>query len=355
VAYTSLPPSHDWNGKTVLITGVCGTVGSQLLRRLLRANPAEVVGLDNHESGIFLLQQRYRDYRNLRFYLADVRDRDTLIHRMRGIQIVLHAAALKHVLVCENAPYNAVSTNIVGVQNVIDAAMAASVERVIFTSSDKAVNPTNVMGTSKLMGERLITAANAYRRGPRPLFASTRFGNVLGSSGSVIPVFRKQIRVGGPVTLTDPEMTRFIMTLREAAELVMYSTFLAQGGEVFVTKMPVVRIEDLAAVMIEELAPRYGHDPQNIRIQHIGVHPGEKLYEELLTSEELRRTFELEHYFVVQPAFEAIYKSTDRIYPGMRSSTVDRPYNSAVEEAMDRESLRAYLRTSGLLEEGEST
>ena len=192
---------------------------------------------------------------SVQFQLGDVRDRDKLVQAMRGIDIVLHTAALKHVILCEQSPRDAVQTNIQGVQNLIDAATVNQVERVLFTSSDKAVNPTNVMGTSKLMGERLMTAANAHRRAGGPIFASTRFGNVLGSRGSVIPLFMRQISRGGPVTLTDPEMTRFIMTLREAVHLVMESTFLARGGEVFVTKMPIARIQDLAKVMVKTLAP----------------------------------------------------------------------------------------------------
>jgi len=153
------------------------------------------------------------------------------------------------VILCEESPRDAIQTNILGTQNVIDAAQANRVKRVLFTSSDKAVNPTNVMGTSKLMGERLMTAANAQRQGESdPLFSCTRFGNILGSRGSVIPLFKRQIGAGGPVTLTDPAMTRFIMTLEEAVQLVMDSVFLARGGEVFVTKMPVVRIARLTPI-----------------------------------------------------------------------------------------------------------
>ncbi len=215
----------------------------------------------------------------------------------------------------------------------------------MFTSSDKAVNPTNVMGTSKLMGERLMTAANAVRRGERPIFASTRFGNVLGSRGSVIPIFKRQINKGGPVTLTDPEMTRFIMTLEEAVRLVMESVFLTMGGEVFVTKMHVLRIADLADVMAEDLSP---DGPVPIKI--IGSKAGEKLYEELMNDEETRRTLELDRYFVVVPAFKSLYADVEYSYPGVEAKGVDRPYNSANEKAMPREELREYLKQHRLLE-----
>jgi len=230
---------------------------------------------------------------------------------------------------------------------VIDAAFANGVERVIFTSSDKAVNPTNVMGTTKLMGERLMTAANAHRRPDDPVFASTRFGNVLGSRGSVLPIFRKQIEAGGPITLTDPEMTRFIMTVEEAVALVLKSVFMARGGEVFVTKMPVVRIADIAQVMVEALAS----DPNSITIKIIGSKAGEKLYEELMNDEETRRTMEVDSFFVVLPAFKSVYGSIDYQYVGMTGDIgVDDPYNSSLQTPLGTDALKQYLRTNNLLE-----
>jgi FlaA1/EpsC-like NDP-sugar epimerase len=229
--------------KRILVTGACGTVGRELIRQLLEQHQTgELIALDNNESELFALEQQFAEYGHANFFLADVRDRDRLKDKMKGIDWVFHTAAFKHVLQCERSPFEAVQTNILGVQNIIYAAIENKVERVIFTSSDKAVNPTNVMGTSKLMGERLITAANSNLRGDGPVFASTRFGNVLGSRGSVIPIFRSQIRRGGPVTLTDPQMTRFIMSIEEAVQLVIDSGILCQGGEVFVTKMPAIRI-----------------------------------------------------------------------------------------------------------------
>jgi FlaA1/EpsC-like NDP-sugar epimerase len=338
-----------WKGKRVLITGICGTVGQELFRQLLPREPKEVVGIDNDESDLFFLAEECRDRDNVNLHLCDVRDEDNLKARTRGIDIILHTAALKHVMLCERAPGNAVQTNITGVQSVISAATANSVERVLFTSSDKAVNPTNVMGTSKLMGERLLSAANARKRDRGPIFASTRFGNVLGSRGSVIPLFKKQIAEGGPVTLTDPRMTRFIMTLREAARLVLESVFLANGGEVFVTKMPVLRIEDLAEVMIEELAPVHGYSPDEVDIEIIGAKPGEKFYEEMMNNEETRRTVELPSYFSILPAFKSLYHDTDYTYPGMNGVGIDQVYNSSTEPAMSKEELRTYLREKNLL------
>lgn len=342
---------NPWCDKRILITGVAGTIGRELLRQLVSFSPAEVIGIDSNESELFFVQQQYANSPHVHLFLSDVRNPEQLSRHMEEIDIVLHTAAYKHVFLCEQAPSNAVQTNILGTQNVVNVATAHKVERVIFTSSDKAVNPTSVMGTSKLMGERLITSANAVRHNGRPIFASTRFGNVLGSRGSVIPLFARQIASGGPVTLTDPEMTRFIMTLRDAVRLVMDSVFLARGGEVFITKMPTARIQDLASVMIEELAPRFGHDPKDIAIKLIGVIPGEKLYEELLNEEETRRTIELSRYFVVLPAFRPIYNVADYSYPESVRNSVDRAYSSANEPALSPSELRRMLVDRGLLDE----
>lgn len=337
----------EWQGKRVLVTGVCGTIGRQLLSKLNKLNPLEIVGIDNNETELFFVDQEYRNQPNVNISLCDVRDRSNLISRAEGIDIILHTAALKHVILCEKSPSDAIQTNILGVENVISAAKRVDAERVIFTSSDKAVNPTNVMGTSKLMGERLMTAANAQKRNDGPIFASTRFGNVLGSRGSVIPLFKKQIISGGPVTLTDPGMTRFIMTEEEAAELVMSSVFLARGGEVFVTKMPIIRIAELAEIMIELLAPHYGFRKEQIDIVEIGALAGEKLYEELMNQEETRRAKELERYFVITPAFKSVYQEIQYEYPGECESRVTSPYNSTIGSPMTKPELRKFL--NGLL------
>lgn len=343
--------SEYWKDKSVLITGVCGTIGSELLRQVGLLGCSRIVGIDNNESELFFLSQSYSDRDDVRLFLGDLRDRDKLMRKMRGIDVVLHAAALKHVILCEEAPRDAVQTNIIGMINIIDAAEANGVGRVVFTSSDKAVNPTNVMGTTKLMGERLVTAANAHRhREDGTVFVSTRFGNVLGSRGSVVPLFRRQIAQGGPVTLTDEAMTRFIMTVEDAVRLVMSSVFLAKGGEVFVTKMSVVRIIDLAHVMIEQLAPRYGFDPAQIQIRCIGSKPGEKLFEELLSEEEIRRTVELQDFFAILPAFKSVYREIEYGYAGLIADRVERPYNSRLESPMAHADLGEYLRKHGILD-----
>jgi FlaA1/EpsC-like NDP-sugar epimerase len=345
---------QTWGGLNVLITGVCGTVGGELLRQLAQQGCAHLTGIDNNEAELFFLSDNYSDSSLVDFFLCDLRDRDAVLRNCRGVDVILHAAAFKHVVLCERSPRDAVATNIQGLMNVIDAAETHRVSRLLFTSSDKAVNPSSVMGTTKLMGERIITAANAHRRQEHDtIFGSTRFGNVLGSRGSVIPLFVKQIARGGPVTLTDEGMTRFIMTLEDAVSLVLQSTFMARGGEVFVTKMPVARIADLASVMIEVLAPRFGFRPADIPIVVVGAKPGEKMYEELLNEEEVRRTVELENFFAVTPAFKGVYQSIHYDYEGIVSDRVQRPYNSALEPALSRDQLADFLRRHSLLQGGE--
>lgn len=326
--------------KTILITGACGTVAGELLRQIATLSPKRIIGIDHDEAGLFFRQMEYRDDPRFAFHLANVRDLDSLTSRFEGVDIVLHTAALKHVPLCEDAPLEAIQTNIVGTQNVLVAARKAGVERVLFTSTDKAVNPTNVMGTSKLMAERLVTASNTDNA---PISLTTRFGNVLGSSGSVVPVFRRQIAEGGPVTVTDASMSRFIMTLTQASTLVLESTFLGNAGDVLITKMPVVNINDLAHVMIEALAPLHGRKPDDIEVTNMGTRPGEKLYEELMNEEEVRRSWDIGDFLLVQPALSESGR------PETAVDRPDRPYNSDVETALTRLELHDFLDESQLL------
>lgn len=331
-----------YKDRKILVTGAAGTVGQEIARQIFSFRPAELRLMDNNESEMFFLMEQYRQ-KNAYCFLGDVRDRDKLEKLTKDIDIVIHSAAFKHVILSEYNPFDVVQTNIIGVENVIRAASISNVKQLLFTSSDKAVNPTNVMGTSKLMGERLITAANAVRKDNKTIFSSTRFGNVLGSRGSVVPLFMKQIKNGGPVTITDKRMTRFIMTIEEAAKLVLKSAVIAKGGEVFVTKMPVARIPDLAHVMIKLLAPRYGHNPSDIETVEIGSKPGEKRYEELMSDEEVHRSLELKDMFVVTPAFKSIYQSIQYEYPDTLATELRTSYVSENEEPMSGEQLGKYL------------
>lgn len=330
-------------GKRILVTGASGTVGSELVKQLMSQNINELRAVDNNEEGLFYLDQEYSSNGKLNCVFGDIRDEYKMNEVTRDVDYVFHAAALKHVPICERSPFDAVMSNVIGVQNVLRAALTNGVQRVIFTSTDKAVNPTNVMGTSKLMGERLVTAANNYAKNMATAFSSTRFGNVLASRGSVVQAFYQQIKGGGPIRLTSTDMTRFIMTIEESVRLVLAAGRLARGGEIFVPKMLVIRIEDLARVMIDMFAPKFGFDPKDIVIEVVGVRPGEKLYEELMTEEEASRAIELEDLFSILPTFSPLYKNIEYNYSGKTWERAEEAYDSETEPAMTIGELRRYL------------
>lgn len=288
-----------FRGKTILVTGGCGSIGSALVKQLLRLEPARVRIFDNSEGQLFELQQMLATkYDTVRFLLGDVRDERRLELAAEGADILIHTAAYKHVALCEYNPHEAVQTNVIGTQHVIQAALRKGVERAILISTDKAVNPVNTLGATKLLSEKLFL--NAAVGGGATRFSCVRFGNVLNSSGSVVRVFREQILRGSEVTLTSPEMTRFIMSSSEVTELVLRACQLMEGREVFLLKMRSMRVAELAEVMIEELAPLAGKDPTGIRIREIGIRPGEKLHEELISAAEARHVQDAGEVYILR-------------------------------------------------------
>ncbi len=332
-----------FSGKTVLVTGASGSVGQALIAKLLTYDIAELRCVDLNEERMFLIDIHYKNDPRIQTFVCNITDRLMMPRVMEKVDYVIHAAALKHVPSCERSPETAIDTNILGVENVIASARQMNVKKVLFTSSDKAVNPTNVMGTSKLMGERLITAANLINYGDHTTaFMSTRFGNVAGSSGSVIPVFAQQTRNGGPITLTDPQMSRFMMSLEESVMLILKSLVTGMGGEIFITKMPVFRIETLAHEIVDYIT---GDEKRAVEIEVIGIRPGEKLFEELMTEEEQGRSFEMDDLFVVLPAHKSMYQSS--LYEKYQSlSRPDRPYISKDEPEASRAVLRKLIEVS---------
>lgn len=279
--------SGHFSGKCVLVTGAAGSIGSELVRQLTQLGLQQLVLVDVAESGLYDVETELRDRKatDLVVRVADVRDRTSMAAVLQRYtpQIIFHAAAYKHVPLMEAQPEEAVHTNIVGTRTVAELACEAGVEQFILISTDKAVNPTSVMGASKRIAEMVVNSL-ARTRPNAPQFITTRFGNVLGSSGSVIPLFRKQIAAGGPVTLTDPEVTRFFMTIPEACRLVLEAATMGKGGEIFVFDMgKPVRIADLADKMIRLSGLEPGVD---IAVVNTGLRPGEKLYEELLATSE---------------------------------------------------------------------
>jgi len=345
--------STVYHDKTILITGSVGTVGSEGLREIALFDPKEIRLFDNNESKLFFQMQEFGNGIYVVPVLGDVRDFGKLQSVMDGVDVVFHLAAYKHVFLCECNPFDSVRTNVIGTQNVLKAAISAKVGRVLYTSSDKAVNPTNVMGTSKLLAEKVVTASSLQcTNGHRHLiFSSSRFGNVLGSNGSVIPIFQNQIKRGGPVTVTEKEMTRFVMTEKEAAKLVIKGAAIACGGEVFVTKMPVISIVDLAKVMIEILAPVYGFDEDNIGIEFIGARAGEKLYEELMSEEERSRAVEMKDMFSILPALKNGNGKMSYSYPSIMSQHIEKAYISRNEELLTINELKDYLLSNNILGE----
>ncbi len=313
-------PADFYKGKKILMTGGGGYIGGLLIEKLLEYDPQVVRVFDSNEWSLFNLRQRYPDEAGgkLRFLLGDVRNFNRLQYAFKGIDIVYHLAAYKHVPECEYNPIDAVENNVTGTSNVIQAAIENGVKKVILTSTDKAANPSNTMGATKLLAEKLMTAANIYGA-HTTVFACCRFGNVFGSSGSVVPLFEEQIRRKKQITITDPSMTRFVITKEKAVELLLTSCYLAEGGEIFIFKMPVINIGDLADVIIE----KHGAAKKTV----VGIRAGEKLYEELMTEEEAFRAYEGEEMYVVFPqmlrAKLSNYKGFRRVESVKKSRDMD--------------------------------
>lgn len=291
LSYTNHMAFTDWSSKKVLITGGTGSFGRAFLSYALEVLKPNVIRIFSRDE---LKQHEMRkqfNHPSVRFFIGDVRDRDRVERALRGVDIVIHAAAMKRVEACEYNPFEAVQTNIIGTQNIIDTAIDCSVEKVIAISSDKAVNPVNLYGATKLCQERIVTQSNAYVGPKRTRLACVRYGNVVGSRGSVVPIFREQAKTGS-LTITDERMTRFWITLDQAVRFVHSSIEMMQGGEIFVPKLPSMRITDLAHV----LAPK-------AQLKFVGIQPGEKLHEVMITEDEARHTIELNDRYVVEPEF----------------------------------------------------
>jgi FlaA1/EpsC-like NDP-sugar epimerase len=327
---------NSLEGKKVLITGGCGSVGSELVSQVLQANPAVIRVLDNDEASLFDLQTDHQEDSRLRFLLGDIRDRERLRLAIEGVDVVFHAAAVKHVEINEYNPFEAVQTNVRGTQNLIQAAIEEEVEAFVGISTDKASNPTSVMGATKLLSERLIIAANNYKGDKDICFGCVRFGNVLGSSGSVIPLFLEQIRDGGPVTVTDPDMTRFIMPIAEAADLVVEAYERMTSGEIFVLKMPAFQVGTLAEAMVEKYAPVADHDPHDIEIETVGARPGERIHEKLISEDERRQARELDNMYVILPQIDV---SAYQDVTHADAKSVENAYTSADETPLSKEEI----------------
>jgi UDP-N-acetylglucosamine 4,6-dehydratase len=276
--------------KTILVTGGTGSFGKKFVSRALETDVKKVIVFSRDELKQYEMAQEYTDPR-MRFFIGDVRDKERLLRAFEGVDIVVHAAALKHVGVCEYNPFEAIKTNILGAQNIIDAAIDRGLEKVIALSTDKAANPVNLYGATKLASDKLFVAANSYCGSKKTRFAVVRYGNVVGSRGSVVPFF-KRIKETGVIPITDERMTRFWITLDQGVQFVIDNLGRMRGGEIFVPKIPSMKVTDLATA----LAP-------DCKVEIIGIRPGEKLHETMITEDDARRTLDYGSYYVIQPEF----------------------------------------------------
>ncbi|TCT26463.1 UDP-N-acetylglucosamine 4,6-dehydratase [Melghiribacillus thermohalophilus] len=281
---------YNLKNKTILVTGGTGSFGKKFIKRILQYDVKKVIVFSRDELKQYEMAQEYTDPR-MRFFIGDVRDKERLYRAFDGVDVVIHAAALKHVGACEYNPFEAVKTNIHGAQNIIEAAIDRGVERVIALSTDKAAAPVNLYGATKLASDKLFVAGNSYVGDKETKFAVVRYGNVVGSRGSVVPFFLK-MKETGSLPITDERMTRFWITLDQGVQFVIDNLERMKGGEIFVPKIPSMRVVDLAQAIAPEC-----------ELDFVGIRPGEKLHEAMITEDDARRTLEYEDYFIIQPEF----------------------------------------------------
>ena len=324
-----------FNNQVLMITGGTGSFGNAVLRRFLESDLREIRILSRDEKKQDDMRKRYNDPK-LKFYLGDVRDLRSLNHAFRGVDYCFHAAALKQVPSCEFYPMEAVRTNVLGTENVLDAAVAAGVKRVVCLSTDKAVYPINAMGISKAMMEKVMVASSRNLNGTGTTICGTRYGNVMASRGSVIPLFVEQVLAGQPITITDPNMTRFMMTLDDAVELVLYAFEHGRNGDIFVQKAPAATIAVLAQALLKVM----GRPAHEIRV--IGTRHGEKLYEALLSREEMAAAQDLGTYYRIPPDLRDLNygKYVEEGEPGI---SVAEDYNSHNTTRLDVDGMAELL------------
>jgi UDP-N-acetylglucosamine 4,6-dehydratase len=306
------------DGKVVLVTGGTGSFGQRFIEAVLqRYRPERLIVFSRDELKQFQMRERFseQDHPCLRYFIGDVRDRDRLYRAFDGVDIVIHAAALKQVPACEYNPLEAIKTNVVGAANIVDAAIDRNVQRVIALSTDKAASPINLYGATKLCSDKLFIAANSYSGHHATRFSVVRYGNVMGSRGSVVPFFLK-MRSSGVLPITDPRMTRFWIPLQQGVEFVLASLQRMKGGEIFVPKIPSMKVVDVARAIAPEC-----------RTEIVGVRPGEKLHEVMVPEDDARNTLEYDDYFAILPSAEdAIAKAA--VEPGWRRCAEDFRYSS---------------------------
>lgn len=288
--------------RNILVTGGTGSIGQSIVIKALEDRVKTIKVFSNDENGLYEMEQTFTD-KKIEYIIGDIRNFETVNCAVKGTDIIFHTAALKHVDRCELNPFEAVAVNIIGTNNIVKAAVNENVKKVISISTDKAVNPIGVMGATKLLGEKLLSA-EAFHTKSKTVFASVRFGNVFHTRGSILPKIENQIKHGGPITLTDKRMKRFFMTKSDTMKLIVNATNLATGGEIFILKMPLLYLNDLFEVMKENLSPKYGFKPEQIKTDIIGIRPGEKLTEYLLSDFEMEHVLETKDFFILPSPFK---------------------------------------------------
>lgn len=328
-------------GKIILITGGTGSFGKYITKELLKHNPKEIRIFSRDEDKQYSMQYDFKNFENLRFIIGDVRDLDSVAKATKGVDIVLHAAALKQIPSTEYNVIQAVKTNVLGAQNVVDASIENRVGKVLAISTDKAVEPINVMGMTKGIQERIFTLGNKYVD-KKTVLACVRYGNVVASRGSVIPLFLKQIESEGSLTITNRTMTRFILTLQNAIELVFTALSEMKGGEVFVPNVKSIKIIDLAEFLLSEL------NPKNKRIAEIGIRPGEKIHETLISVAESLRTVKKNGYLIILPNIDL-----GKIGYAYKTLLIDKSkgfvYSSNQGPFMTKEEIKKMLQKEGII------
>lgn len=298
ISISSQTISSFFRNKNILVTGGTGSIGERIVSTLLAYEPKQIVVFNRDDTKQYLMKLKYANEKRLQFILGDVRDYETVNFAVRGMDIVFHAAALKQVPICEENPFETVKTNNYGSDNVIRASILNKVKKVINISTDKAINPSNTMGATKLITEKLFKQANYKLNNKDTKFCSVRFGNVIGSRGSVFPVLMNQALTGKPMTITDPNMTRFFMSIQEAVNLTIKAACYCEGGETFILKMESLKLEDLSQA-VQQYCLNKGLPLPVVEI--VGARPGEKLHEELLSEDELASLVEDDELYVVLP------------------------------------------------------
>ena len=330
-----------FENKKILITGGTGSLGRALTKKLLTEKVNQITIFSRNENKQVTMQSEFSDNR-LKFLIGDIRDLSRLQRALEGIDIVFHAAALKHVPVVEHNPLEAINTNVIGSRNVVEACLSENVSTVVGVGTDKAVSPLNTYGVTKLLMEKLFTTASNYLDidKHKTKFISLRYGNVLGSSGSVIPKFIQQIKSKQKITITDPEMTRFSITMDEALDFILDSAMSGKGSEVFIPKLRAYKIDDVKTALQELIS--------NTGDERIPVRQGDKFHETLINPDEMRTTLESESKYVILPK-EISDEEMKKHYPGYRRNTLTKPYSSNTIEKIPVNELKDILSKSDLL------